>query len=409
LTEIFTDLLQDPQLRSTYLVVDALDECVVGLQQLLHFIANWSSASQRVKWIISSRNWPEIEDQLKQAGRQIKLSLELNAESVSAAVETFVLHKVSQLAKKNKYDKQTQDEVLKRLTSNADGTFLWVALVCQNIDETARRNVLKKLDTFPPGLNALYERMMQQICVSDDATLCKQVLASAALVYRPITLQELVALAEPLEDIADEAEVREIIGLCGSFLTLREDTIYFVHQSAKDFLFASAYKEVFPQGAEATHYVIFSRSLAILSQTLQRDMYRLEALGTAIEDVQPPEPDPLAASRYSCVYWIDHLYDSKPRSWADGVDELKVGGAIIEFIKKKYLYWLEGLSLCRNIGKGVVSMAKLCSLAQVRQTKMMQSYSPLVTHADSPRRCKMRVSLLSLRKMPADSLCTTKG
>ena len=201
--------------------------------------------------------------------------------------------------------------------------------------------------------------------VSDDAKLCKQVLAVAALVYRPVTLEELVALTEPLEGIADEAEVREIISLCGSFLSLRQDTVYFVHQSARDFLFAKAYDEIFPRGAEATHRVIFSRSLAILSQTLQRDIYSLGSLGFAIEDVRPPEPDPLAASRYLCVYWIDHLYDSKPKSWADSVSNLQVTGAIDKFIRRKYLYWLEGLSLCRSIGKGVVSMAKLCSLVEV--------------------------------------------
>jgi hypothetical protein len=262
-----------------------------------------------------------------------------------------------------------QDTVLERLTANADGTFLWVALVCQGLRATARRNVLKKLDTFPPGLKALYERMMQQISVSDDAILCKQVLASAALVYRPITLQELVVLAEPLEDLADEVEVREIISLCGSFLTLREDTVYFVHQSAKDFLFTNAYDEVFPQGAEATHHVIFSRSLTILSTTLRRDMYSLKALGVAIEDVQPPEPDPLAASRYSCVYWIDHLYDSKPESWSDGIRYFKFAGAVNNFMRKKYLYWLEGLGLCRSMSEGVISMAKLYSLAQVCHAK----------------------------------------
>jgi hypothetical protein len=193
LTEIFTDVLQDPQLRSTYLVVDALDECVTDLPKLLHFIAKQSSASSRVKWIVSSRNWPEIEEQLEQAGHKARLSLELNAGSVSAAVGVFIQHKVTKLAQQKNYDQQMQDTVLERLTANADGTFLWVALVCQELRATARRNVLKKLDTFPPGLVALYERMMQQISVSDDAILCKQVLASAALVYRPITLQELVA------------------------------------------------------------------------------------------------------------------------------------------------------------------------------------------------------------------------
>jgi hypothetical protein len=50
-------------------------------------------------------------------------------------------------------------------------------------------------------------------------------------------LEELVALVEELEDEAEDlAAVQDIISQCGSFLTLRDNTIYFVHQSAKDFL-----------------------------------------------------------------------------------------------------------------------------------------------------------------------------
>jgi hypothetical protein len=57
-------------------------------------------------------------------------------------------------------------------------------------------------------------------------------------------------------------------------------------------------------------------------QTLHRDMYSLKAPGTSIHDVEPLEPDPLTTSRYSCVYWIDHLYDSKSKSLADSVRDL---------------------------------------------------------------------------------------
>ena len=56
LVEIFTDVLQDPSLTTTYLVVDALDECVTNLPKLLDFVAKQSSASSRIKWIVSSRN-----------------------------------------------------------------------------------------------------------------------------------------------------------------------------------------------------------------------------------------------------------------------------------------------------------------------------------------------------------------
>jgi hypothetical protein len=365
LTETFAEVLQDPNLDTTYILVDALDECTTELPKLLQFLAQQSCASSRVKWIVSSRNWPEIEAQLGRAEQKIRLSLELNAESVSAAVGVFLQHKVSQLAQEKKYDKKTQDAVFEHLTTNANDTFLWVALVCQDLEKTAKRNALKKLKSFPPGLDALYERMMQQIGASDDAEICKQVLATIALVYRPVTLSELVSLTELLEDVIDEAEVREIVGLCGSFLTLRGETVYFVHQSAQDFLLEKASDGVFPDGIKATHQVIFFRSLAILSRTLQRDMYGLEVPGLSVDDIEPLTSGPLAASRYQCIYWIDHLCDSRSQSGANSAKDAQVMAVIREFVEKKYLYWLEALSLCKSIAKGVTLMTKLWLLVQV--------------------------------------------
>jgi archaellum biogenesis ATPase FlaH len=365
LAEIFTEVLRDPSLNATYLIIDALDECVTDLPKLLDFVAKHSSISSRVKWIVSSRNRPDIEEQLERAGHKVRLSLELNAESVSTAVRTFIEQKVSQLAQQKKYDERTRDAVLENLALNANDTFLWVALVCQNLEMTAKRNVLKKLISFPPGLNSLYERMMQQISKSDDAELCKQVLASIALVYRPITLKELVALVEQLGEIANDKELREIIGLCGSFLTLREDTIYFVHQSAKDFLLAQAAEEVFPSGGKHVHHAIVARSLEIMSRTLQRDMYGLKVPGYPVDDIKQPDSDPLTTSHYSCIYWVDHLCDSDPVSSASYVEDLQDGGVVDTFLKEKYLYWLEVLSLCKSMPKGVVSMANLWSLVQV--------------------------------------------
>jgi NACHT domain len=83
LSEIFTTVLQDPSLKNAYLIIDALDECQTDLPQLLDFIAQKSSAFPHVKWIISSRNWPNIEERLEAAGQKVRLSLELNAEFVS--------------------------------------------------------------------------------------------------------------------------------------------------------------------------------------------------------------------------------------------------------------------------------------------------------------------------------------
>jgi hypothetical protein len=194
LAEIFEDMLQDPRLRPTYLIVDALDECITDLPKLLEFVAKQSSVSSRVKWIVSSRNWPDIEAQLERAGHKVNLSLELNAQSVAATVDVFIERKVDQLAREKQYKAEVRHAVLQHLRSNADNTFLWVALVCQDLKMTPKWNVLKKLALFPPGLNSLYKRMMDQISESNGAEVCLQVLASTAILYRPVTISELVAL-----------------------------------------------------------------------------------------------------------------------------------------------------------------------------------------------------------------------
>jgi hypothetical protein len=315
---------------------------------------------------VSSRNWPTIEEQLERAEHKTKLSLELNADSVAAAVRVFIQQKVCQLAQEKGYKEEVQDAVLQHLTSNANDTFLWVALVCQDLKATPKWNVLNKLALFPPGLDSLYRRMLHQISESDTAEICLRVLALVVVLYRPVAVAELVALAKQLKDFVNDLEsVREIVGLCASFLTLRDDIVYFVHQSAKDFLFAKASNEIFPDGIECVHQDVCVTSLAILHKTLHKDMYNLQASGYSLEDVKLPLQDPLAVSRYPCIYWIDHLHHSRPNSSVNSVGGLQVIGEVNEFIRKKYLYWLEGLSLCKSVGQGVVSMAKLWSLVQV--------------------------------------------
>jgi hypothetical protein len=371
LSEIFIDILQDICVISTYLVIDALDECVAGLPELLDFIVKTTSLpTVRVKWIVSSRNWPNIEERLERAGEKINLSLELNAASVSTAVHFYIQHRVAQLALEKKYDDNTRSAVLDHLSLHANDTFLWVALVCQNLGGVPKRNVIKRLSAFPPGLDSLYGRMMQQISSSDDASLCRRILASIAVVYRPITLEELTSLVEELEDMEDDMEqLQEIIGLCGSLLTIRDSTIYFVHQSAKDFLFKEASNIIFPSGSKDAHKDVFSRSLLAMSNTLRRDIYDLRRPGYPIEQVKQPNPDPLVASRYSCIYWIDHLCDWNPSFLTNNTANhnvlLQDGGAVDNFLGQKYLYWLEALSLCKSMSKGVVSMAKLEAITNV--------------------------------------------
>ncbi|KAK7219770.1 hypothetical protein V2G26_007773 [Clonostachys chloroleuca] len=410
LAGILMDILGDPTLKDAILVVDALDECSSGRSQLLDFIIQSSSiSSSRVKWIISSRNWPEIEEKLDNARHKARLHLELNQYSVSNAVDIYIGFKVDQLAQNKRYDQETKDAVQRYLTRNADGTFLWVALVCQELAEPKirKRHTLSRLKSFPPGLDALYSRMMEHIDESEDADRCKEALAIVLVVYRPITLEELKVLIESPEDL-DKGELEEIIKYCGSFLTLREDVIYLVHQSARDFLLNRASDKILPDGMMPLHHAIFCRSLKALSNTLRRNIYSLDNPGFPIDQTSTSGPGPLSSIRYPCIYWVDHLSNSGPAEETREKD-LQEGGVVDDFLREKYLYWLECLSLLRSMSEGVVAVDKLQNIARRTESRQLtellqDAYRFVLSHKPAIEIAPLQVYTSALVFSPARSL-----
>jgi hypothetical protein len=171
-----------------------------------------------------------------------------------------------------------------------------------------------------------------------------------------------MVLVEASDDIADTDSMHEIIKLCGSFLTLRNGTISFVHKSAQDFLLNQAAGEVFPTGLEDVHSNIFTKSLGVISSSLHRGMWEFDGWASSIEEIKPPNPDPLEELRYSCAHWVDHLDEASSETRQSALSDV---GSVNDFFERKYLYWLEALSLCKELAKGVVAMAKLQSIARV--------------------------------------------
>lgn len=298
LSKIFSSILSDPRIQSTCVIVDALDECTKDLELLLKLMQDLS-AYPNVKWIVSSRNWPSIEKSLNKVTQKQTLRLELNEESVSEAVSIYIQSKANGLAMENDYGGEMRDIVWHHLLSNANGTFFWVALVCQELAKTSRWNTLS-------------------------------ILAIVSTVDRPITLDELTALVTMPNGFSNDKSLTEIIQLCGSFLSLRNRTVSFFHQSAKDFLIEKAYHVVFTSGIEDEHHRIFTRSLEVMSRTLRCNVYNLRSPAFSIDQIKPPNPDPLAAARYSCVYWVDHLLIYNTRAYA--ADDLKDDGPVKKFL-----------------------------------------------------------------------------
>lgn len=366
LSKTFSAIVQDRRLIHSHVIIDALDECTTDRDLLINLIAQLSAATSKVKWLVSSSNMSDIEEGFTMV-HKLEISLELNDWSISTAVGLYIQHKVVELAKVKVYSDEIQEAIYHYLHSNANGSFLWVALVCQDLAKIlVQSNILSKLTEFPAGLDALYTYMLDQICGSDISKLCSHILAIISAVYRPITMDELSSLVSMPSDALNEETLVQAIEICSSFLTIHQRTIIFVHPSAKDFLIGTATNTVFASGMEHIHYTIFSQSLQVLHKTLRRDIYRLNAPGFPIDQVKRPDPDPLAAARYPCVYWTRHLMGSIKLVRQHG--HLHDGGKVDVFLRTKFLCWLESLSLLGSLLEGAFSISQLQHVLQKKAT-----------------------------------------
>lgn len=361
LTTMLDDMLSDAQFDAAYLLVDALDECQDS-DRLVKWITHVASKpGSKAKWLVSSRFSLMLDRALRPTECQQKLDLELNDDHISHAVAQFIKLKVEGLAKKCKYNDALQRKVQTKLEERAESTFLWVALICPCLERVRRLQVEAEIDKFPPGLPALYDRMVDIIDQDNDKIICKQILRAVTLAYRPLALEELATLAELPTEQPDD--VRELVNLCSSFVVFREDTVRFLHQSAKDYLDKHYVARLHAAGESQGHADITTYSIKAMSSKLKRNMYNLD-YGFKPNDMIPPHPNPLASIRYSCVFWADHLAAGIAKS-----GELKRlladDGEVFKFLREELLHWLECLSLLGKLPEGVQSIRRLLHIALV--------------------------------------------
>ncbi|RYP63005.1 hypothetical protein DL771_009490 [Monosporascus sp. 5C6A] len=383
LSNVFGRMIQHPRSETVYLAVDALDESEDGLPDLLGLVRESTLQEGRLKWIVTSRNRVDIDKHLALDNPAAKLSLEINSEAVSRAIEGYIDHKISQVPYLISNPRR-QATVRQKLLDKADGTFLWVDLILRTIGGNDSvdgvgalgDDIVRIVDEIPSGLPPLYDRMMRNIGMSTSAyeAPCLAVLSITTLAYRPLHLLELRMLTG-LEQ-HDTADLERIVDMCGSFLTLADSRIYPIHQSAKDYLVSeAAVGKIFPSGTHSVHRSIVDRSVAAMGKVLSRDIYGLVHPGTLIHEVMgPPAQDPLLGVGYSCAYWIDHVckadqsgFQGNRRSRLAKVlrklstpsKSTRLRDLINTFFQHHFLHWLEALSLLGVVTNGVFSLTRL--------------------------------------------------
>jgi hypothetical protein len=374
LSGMLTDILRYPGLPSMYLAIDALDECEHDRPKLLALIIESLSWSSRVKWIVSSRNWPQIVQVLGPANStgRLAVNLEINAETVSEAVNAYINYKTSKLPLLQE-DVELRLQIRDQVRKGANGTFLWVALAFKELEDLGDatiadgQEILDLLENMPSGLEELYARMLGQIerLPYKDPGYCWTILQVMVLAYRPINLAELSILTGFPEGLRRRlTTLKTLVEKCGSFLTVKGDIVNFIHQSAKDFVVNDprAVERVLPLpfGLQDGHRAVYIRSVTAMEATLKRNMYDLSSPGLRGSEVQIPDQDPLVTVRYSCLHWIDHVCEAycEPGSFDKYAHDFEENGVISTFLKKYTLYWFEALGLMQRMSDCISDIKK---------------------------------------------------
>jgi hypothetical protein len=238
----------DPDCGNVLCVVDALDECEeISRVALIDSLVKWhyitSNSSQNymgLRFIITSRPYRSIE-RFFFTLPTIRLKAEVN--STNADVAIVVKARLQKIAEFQGISSTVKADLEDRLIRNARATFLWVALMLDMIEESARTSKAALdsiLANIPPNLEAVYEKILSQSRSPNEA---RKVLHIIVAARRPLDLEEMaIACAikpsnKSVEDLDLEPDIASTINnLCGPIVRVIENKFYLVHQTAKDYL-----------------------------------------------------------------------------------------------------------------------------------------------------------------------------
>ena len=239
---VFTRIIQASSMSTLYAVIDGLDECDQKSLQLLlkKFRQLYRSPSPvgKVKLLVISREYPDDLPGLLHIFPHIRLDPD-STEEVNNGIKLYISTKVNELAEmphKN-YSQELRQLVKRALLDRADGTYLWVSFVVQDLEAKSASEVEECLEDLPRGLDEIYERMLIQI-PPKHRVITRKILLWLLFAKRALFIEELAYAigAEASRTMKLYDIMRDYIRQCGHFANLAEYKVTLVHQSAKDFL-----------------------------------------------------------------------------------------------------------------------------------------------------------------------------
>ncbi|KAF3154968.1 hypothetical protein TWF569_010588 [Orbilia oligospora] len=258
---ILLRIAADPSAGEIVCILDALDECEdSGKEKLITHLKEFYNSDDlvrrtKLKFLVTSRPYIELEWQFmsfNQYSTQVRLAGEnqLEAHAISEEIGLVIEERLKEVRRHLPSDNLALYEYLRESISNIPHrTYLWVALVFDLISRSVKVGTKTQLrhllDNIPPTLDAAYEAILDRSSNKDEA---RSILELTIAATRPLTLREMnIAIElesqesqEQLDLESDSSFTQRVRNVCGLFVTVIDDKIFLIHQTAKEFLLSNA-------------------------------------------------------------------------------------------------------------------------------------------------------------------------
>ncbi|PYH92040.1 purine and uridine phosphorylase, partial [Aspergillus ellipticus CBS 707.79] len=252
--------LNDPQTGSVIIVLDALDECAESeFENLMQNLKRNSLQSDggKIKFLFTSRLYEQVIDKFRgllYAFPHIHIPGEEKSDEIGQEISHVIQYRVEQLAKEKGLSELVKNHLAKRLLKVTHRTYLWVYLVFDYLKSTHFKKTLRGVDStismLPATVSDAYEQILNK---SNEQGVVRRVLSIILAASRPMTVSEMnIALNVNNTltcihdlDLEENADFRvRLRTVCGLFISIHHDKIYFLHQTAREFLLADAVSPV---------------------------------------------------------------------------------------------------------------------------------------------------------------------
>ncbi len=259
------------------------------------------------------------------------------------------------------------------LAVKAEGLFQWAAVASELILEPPERfgfseeNCIKHLlgpSTNRSGqdpLDDLYKEVLEgYFTYQETRVLFRSVVGPLITSIEPLSIRSLITLRHGTLDNDHDATVTGLLSHLGSLLSNVNSSdknlpIIPLHTSFRDFVTNKDKSGDFYVDVRDAHHQLALYCLDLLLNSLKFNICDLETSYLANNDVEdlntrvdqhiPP------ALLYACRFWDDHLKHTDFKT--DLFEKVE------KLVKEKFLFWLEALSLTRNIGLASFAFATL--------------------------------------------------